>query len=77
MIILIMGVDPLLARLITLLIAMLALVGISQPTRLPERLFVFGGGSLLCVMGYHKKWFSGPWPFPSFQSAAPRTASVT
>lgn len=73
----IMGVHPLLAGLIMLLIAILALLGISQPTGLLERLFVFGGGPLLCVMGYHRKWFSGPWPFPSFQCAAPRIASVT
>jgi hypothetical protein len=35
-----------------ILIAMLALLGISQPTGLLERLLVFGGGVLLCVMGY-------------------------
>jgi hypothetical protein len=48
----IMGALLFLAGLIMLLISMLALLGLSQPTGLLERLIVFGGGVLLCVMGY-------------------------
>ena len=47
-----MGALLFFAGLIMLLIAMLALLGISPPSGLLERLFVFGGGLLLCVMGY-------------------------
>jgi hypothetical protein len=51
MVTMIMGSLLFLVGPITLLIAMLALLGISEPRSLLERLLVFGGGMLLCVMG--------------------------
>ena len=41
-----------LAGLLMLVIAMLAMLNLTPPPGLLERLLVFGGGLLLCVMGY-------------------------
>lgn len=47
-----MGALLFLAGLLMLIIAMLAMLGVTPPAGLLERLLVFGGGLLLCVMGY-------------------------
>lgn len=47
-----MGALLFLLGLVMIIIATLAILGISPPSGALERLGVFGGGLLLCVMGY-------------------------
>ncbi len=48
-----MGSALFLVGLVLILIAILALLGFTQPEGLLERLLVFLGGVLLCLLGYY------------------------
>jgi hypothetical protein len=48
-----MGTALFLVGLLLIMLSIVALLGLIQPTGLGERLLLFFGGVLLCVLGYY------------------------